>query len=146
MTALGWAQAYGDFGRTFVGLLTTYLALVVALLGLWLWVVVRMVRRVTVRLDDDGLLALRSVSVALPLVVDAVDLGLDLFGAPLAWLIADRSALKPLRGTSLLESLVPGTQILPLMTLGWWWANHVRRDGPWPPGRDVPGAGGLIVD
>lgn len=138
-----------EFVRTLLGLLGTYLALVLALLALWLWVVVRMVRRVTVRLDDDGLRALRSVPLALPLAIDAIDLGLDLFGAPLAWFVSNRTALKPLRGASLLEALVPGTQFLPLLTIGWWWANHVRRDGPWPGG--APGGvrvvdGGRIVE
>jgi len=104
-----------------------------AAIGVWL--VVRMVRRMTVRLNDSELLALRSVSVVLPLSIDAVDFGLDFFGAPLAWFIANQSALKPLRGASFFEGLMPGTQLIPSTTLGWWWANHVRKDGPWPAGR-----------
>lgn len=127
-----------DFVPTLIGLLSTYLGLVLGLLALWLWLVVRMVRRMTVRLNDSELLALRSVSVVLPLSIDAVDFGLDFFGAPLAWFIANQSALKPLRGASFFEGLLPGTQLIPSTTLGWWWANHVRKDGPWPAGGGPP--------
>jgi len=121
-----------DVVRTLIGLLSTYFALVLGLLALWAYVIFRIVRRMTVGLDDTGLFALRSVTIAVPLAIDAVDFGLDFFGAPLAWFIANQTALKPLRGASLWEGLVPGTQLIPSMTLGWYWANHVRRDGPWP--------------
>ena len=121
-----------DFVRTLIGLLTTYFALVLGLVALWAFIIFRIIRRMTVGLDDTGLYALRSVTIAVPLAIDAVDLGLDFFGSPLAWFIANQTPLKPLRGASLWESLVPGTQLLPTMTLGWYWANHVRRDGPWP--------------
>lgn len=127
-------QVADDFVRTLGGLLATYLGLVLFLLALWAWLVVRMIRRMTVRLGDADLLALRSVTIAVPLCIDLVDLGLDFFGAPVTWFIANQTALKPLRGASFFEGLLPGTQLIPSMTLGWYWANHVRRDGPWPAG------------
>lgn len=138
-----------DFVRTLMGLVTTYIGLVLVLVALWFWLVVRMVRRITVRLSDTDLLALRSVSVLIPLSIDAVDFGLDFVGAPLAWFIANQTALKPLRGASFFEGLVPGTQLIPSMTLGWYWANHVRRDGPWPAGyggRSIGGVGTAASD
>lgn len=62
---------------------------------------------------------LRRAPLRLCVGLDLLDLGLDVFAAPLAWLLLDRSGLKPLRGVAAVEAVIPFTQAIPLMTLCW---------------------------
>jgi hypothetical protein len=51
--------------------------------------------------------------------LDLLDLALDFLAAPLAWVILDQLGLKGLRGVTVVESLLPGTQLIPTLTLSW---------------------------
>ena len=53
------------------------------------------------------------------LAIDLLDLGLDILAAPLSWVILDWLGLKALRGVAAVEALIPGTQIIPTLTLFW---------------------------
>lgn len=54
------------------------------------------------------------------LAIDLLDLALDVLAAPLSWAILDRLGLKALRGVAAVEALIPGTQIIPTLTLCWF--------------------------
>ena len=54
------------------------------------------------------------------MAIDLLDLALDFLAAPISWLILDRLGLKALRGVSAVEALIPGTQLIPTMTLCWF--------------------------
>jgi hypothetical protein len=51
--------------------------------------------------------------------IDLLDLTLDVLAAPAAWIILDRLGLKALRNVATLEAIIPGTQIIPTLTLAW---------------------------
>jgi hypothetical protein len=51
--------------------------------------------------------------------LDLLDLALDFLAAPLAWVILDYLGLNGLRKMTLVESLLPGTQLIPTLTLSW---------------------------
>ncbi|WP_374687762.1 hypothetical protein [Promineifilum sp.] len=53
------------------------------------------------------------------LFLDVLDLALDFLSAPIAWIVLDRLGLKGLRGVATVESFVPFTQVIPLMSLSW---------------------------
>ena len=53
------------------------------------------------------------------LSLDLLDLALDFLAAPLAWIILSYLGLEGLRGVTVVESLIPGTQLVPTMTLCW---------------------------
>ena len=126
------------------------------LLGLvWLWVVVRLIRRATVDRDPETLAAVQALPLPLALGIDAIDLGLDFLGAPVAWLAVTEAArrleapeLKRLRGLTLLESLIPGTQLIPVMTITWIYAQNVaaqeRLAGEWDASPTIDGAGRVV--
>jgi hypothetical protein len=61
------------------------------------------------------------------LFIDLLDWGLDIFAAPISWVILDRLGLKALRNVSALEALIPFTQPIPTLTAAWLW---VRFFGP----------------
>lgn len=96
------------------------LALAIVLFG---WVIWR-VRRIQLPPDADFLEALRATPFAVVLMLDLLDLSLDIFAAPFAWAVLSYLGLKPLRAVSVIESLIPGTQIIPTMTLAWLFARY----------------------
>jgi hypothetical protein len=76
--------------------------------------------------DADFLTALRVTPLAVVILLDLLDFSLDIFSAPLAWMILGYLGLKPLRGVTIVESLIPGTQFLPTMTVVWVFARLIR--------------------
>jgi hypothetical protein len=82
------------------------------------WVVVR-VRRLRIPAGAGFWDALRLTPFSVVLLLDLLDFSLDIFGAPLAWAALSYLGLRPLRAVTVVESLVPGTQLLPTMTVAW---------------------------
>jgi hypothetical protein len=61
------------------------------------------------------------------LLLDLLDLGLDIFSVPLTWPLLGRLGLAPLRGVAVLEGIIPGTQLIPTMTMAWLFARWLKR-------------------
>ena len=75
-------------------------------------------RKLTVE-SQDFFGTLRQIPITVPLALDALDLALDVFSAPLSWLLLARLRLSSLQFVSVIEGLIPGTQLIPFMTLCW---------------------------
>jgi hypothetical protein len=88
------------------------------------WVVWR-VKRINLPPGADFFTALRATPLSVVVLLDLLDLSLDIFGAPLAWTILTYLGLKPLRAVTILESLIPGTQFIPTMTVAWLIARQI---------------------
>jgi hypothetical protein len=102
----------------------TGLALSLALLAWVLW----RVRKVQLPAGSDTLTALRMTPLAVVVLLDLLDLSLDIFSAPISWTILGYLGLRPLRGVTVIEGLIPGTQLLPTMTAAWVLARLLPRD------------------
>ena len=86
------------------------------LLGIWmLW----RVRRLRIPENTTFFEALRLTPLSVVLFLDLLDFGLDIFAAPIAWVLLGRLGLQSLRGVTTLEAFIPGTQLIPTMTLSW---------------------------
>lgn len=85
------------------------------LLGWVLW----RVRRIRLPADADFVTALRQTPFVVVLLLDALDLSLDFLSVPIAWTLLGRLGLTPLRGVTIVEELIPGTQLVPTMTIAW---------------------------
>ncbi len=107
-------------GPAFVAV-TLALALVVLV-----WVIWR-VKRIHLPPDADFTTALLMTPLPVVLLLDLLDMSLDILSAPFAWVILGRLGLKPLRGVTIVESLIPGTQVLPTMTAAWLAVRIARR-------------------
>ena len=83
--------------------------------GVVLW----RVRKIQLPPDADFFTAIRLTPLVVVLLLDLLDFTLDILSAPVAWLLLTRLGLGPLRGVTVVESLIPGTQIIPTMTLAW---------------------------
>jgi hypothetical protein len=88
------------------------------------WVVWR-VKRINLPAGADFFTALRATPLSVVILLDFLDLSLDIFGAPFAWTILTYLGLKPLRGVTVVESLIPGTQLIPTMTVAWLIARQI---------------------
>jgi len=92
-------------------------ALTIAIVGLaLLW---RSIRRLNVPADAGYFETMHYVPLALVVVLDLFDFGLDIFAAPLSWIILDRLGLRSLRNKAAVEALIPFTQPIPTFTISW---------------------------
>lgn len=96
------------------------LLVIATLLGLiGLALLHRRLRRLRLPPGADFATTLRVVPFSLVVVLDLLDLGLDVFSAPLTWLVLSRYNLQALRRYAVIESLVPFTQLIPTLSASW---------------------------
>ncbi len=67
----------------------------------------------------DFFTTLRHVPLVLVLILDLLDFGLDIFAAPVSWLLLGQLGLQSLQGVTVIEGLIPGTQLIPTLTGAW---------------------------
>ena len=84
------------------------------------------VKRINLPPGADTLTALRMTPLSVVILLDLLDLGLDIFSAPFAWIILTKLGLGPLRGVTVVEGLLPGTGAIPTMTAAWFLARFFR--------------------
>lgn len=96
------------------------LALLVLAYVLW------QVKRIRLPPDADLLMTLRATPLSVVILLDLLDLSLDFLSAPFAWVLLGYLGLQKLRGVTVVESLIPGTQFLPTMTAAWVIARLVK--------------------
>jgi hypothetical protein len=95
------------------------------LLVIW---VIRRIHRIRLPQNADFLTALRATPFIVVLVLDLLDFSLDFLSAPISWFLLRRLGLGPLQGATLIEGLIPGTQMIPTMTLAWVIARIFTRE------------------
>jgi hypothetical protein len=84
------------------------------------------VKRINLPPGADTMTALRMTPLSVVILLDLLDLGLDIFSAPFAWMILTKLGLGPLRGVTVVEGLLPGTGAIPTMTAAWFLARFFR--------------------
>jgi len=112
----------GNFQLEPIHLLYIFLALVaiglILSLVLLAWILWR-VKRIQLPPNADFITALRATPLVVVVLLDLLDFSLDFLSIPFAWPLLGYLGLAPLRGITLVEGLIPGTQLLPTMTLAW---------------------------
>ena len=96
-------------------LMSISLLLSFLLLGWILW----RIKQIDLPPNADFPTALRATPLVVVIMLDLLDFGLDFFSAPISWFILGRLGLSPLRGVTVVEGVIPGTQPIPLMTVAW---------------------------
>ena len=104
-------------------------SLVLGLL-LMVWIFWR-IKRIDIPVNADFTTALQATPFVVVLMLDLLDFGLDFFSAPISWVILGKLGLTPLRGVTVVESALPGTQAIPLMTAAWLFVRVTK--GRWRP-------------
>ena len=110
-----------------IGIVMVTAFLLAMLLAAWVFMTIR---KVNLPPNADLFTALRLTPFPVVLMIDLLDLSLDFLSAPFAWVLLDRLGLKPLRAISVVESLIPGTQVLPTMTVMWFVARIYKGRAP----------------
>lgn len=82
-------------------------------------VAARQIADIDVPADADFFDTLRLVPITVPLALDLLDMAFDIFSAPISWIILELLGLKQLQTITLFEGLIPGTQLIPTMTIAW---------------------------
>jgi len=100
------------------------LALALVLLAWILW----RVRRIQLPEGTGFLTALHATPLIVVILLDLLDMSLDFLSAPISWTLLGHLGLSPLRGVTMVESLIPGTQLLPTMTVSWIFARLFVRE------------------
>lgn len=109
------------------------ICLVVAVVGLLL--IVRQIRQLRVPRDADFFTTMRYVPFTLVVFLDLLDFGLDIFSAPISWIILDRMGLPNLRNKAALEAIIPITNVIPTFMLSWIAARVLNLGDPPDPYR-----------
>ncbi len=97
---------------------------VLAVIGLLLsilllaWIMIR-IKRIQLPPGADFLTTLRATPLSVVILLDVLDLALDIFSAPISWILLGYLGLESLRTVTVVESVIPGTQFLPTMTAAW---------------------------
>lgn len=101
---------------TIVGVILGITLLLSIILTVW---VIRSIRRINLPPDADIITALKMTPLSVVVLIDLLDFTFDFLSAPISWVILGHLGLRPLRGVSVIESLIPFTQTIPTMTIAW---------------------------
>lgn len=104
---------------TFLSWLLALMLIGLLLATVMLWLIWQRLRNLNVPPDAGFFTTMHYIPIALPIVLDLLDLGLDVLAAPISWLILDRLGLRGLRNKAAIEALIPLTQPIPVFTIGW---------------------------
>jgi hypothetical protein len=91
------------------------LVLSLALLGVVIW----RVRKIRLPQDADWITTMRMTPFVVVALLDLLDFSLDIFSVPITWPLLGYLGLKPIRNITVLEGIIPGTQLIPTLTLTW---------------------------
>jgi len=123
-----------DWGA--LGKLVTVVAVVALILAaIVLAVAFRALRKVRVRVpaNADFFTTVRAVPLSLVIGLDLLDLGLDVFSAPIIWWILNRFGLQALRNVATVEALIPISAPIPTLTIAWLAARVLNLGQPHDP-------------
>ena len=102
------------------GLVILAVVIVASVVGALLMIIaVRKVRNLDIPQDANFSETLLYTPFVVVFAIDLLDLGLDFLAAPISWALLDWLGLKALRGVATVEALIPGTQLIPTLTLCW---------------------------
>ncbi|HEU4327648.1 MAG TPA: hypothetical protein VFS21_31200 [Roseiflexaceae bacterium] len=108
-----------DNWQTVVSVLLAVMGASVVVAAGGLLLIARSIRRLNIPREADFFTTMRLVPLALVVLLDLLDFGLDIFSAPVSWIILDRMGLPSLRNRAAIEALIPITGPIPTFTISW---------------------------
>ncbi len=82
-------------------------------------VTVHKIRQMHLSGDMGFVATLRAVPISLVIALDLLDFALDVFSAPISWLLLTKLRLQGLRTVTVIKDLIPFTEFVPALTLAW---------------------------
>jgi hypothetical protein len=114
-------------------ILAVLMLIALVLSAVALYAAVRKLRRIRVPANADFFTAIRAVPLVLVVGLDLLDFALDVFSAPIMWVLLNRTGLQALRNTAAIEALIPITGPIPTMTIAWFAARLFHLGRPYDP-------------
>lgn len=124
--------ADGPTWQTTLRVVGSLLLLLLFIAGALIVYVRRQLHAYEPRNADEFWTTLRAVPFALCLAVDVLDLALDFFSAPIVWVLLGKFKARALRYPAVIQALIPGTQIIPALSVLWVIARVFRLGQPPP--------------
>jgi hypothetical protein len=93
---------------------------------LFFWVIWR-VKRIQIPQNADFFTTMRATPLSVAILLDLLDFTFDIFSIPFAWILLGYLGLQPLRMVTVVEAAIPGTQIIPTLTIAWFIARFSNR-------------------
>jgi hypothetical protein len=121
-----------DWGAV-LKVVTVVAVVALILAGIALALAFRLLRKVRVPANADFFTTVRAVPLALVVGLDLLDLALDVFSAPIIWMILNRFGLQALRNVATIEALIPISAPIPTLTLAWFAARMFKLGQPYDP-------------
>lgn len=79
----------------------------------------RQIRDIDIPEDADFFETLQHVPITVPIALDLLDMAFDIFAAPISWVVLEMLGLQALQLITVLEGFIPGTQVIPTLTISW---------------------------
>jgi hypothetical protein len=121
-----------------IGIVLGVSLLITLVLAVW---VISSIRRINLPPNADFITAIKMTPLSVVILLDLLDFTFDFLSAPIAWAILGYLGLRPLRGVTVIESLIPFTQTIPTMTIAWVVVRLLKLDSRTLPQsvRDIAG-------
>ena len=87
------------------------------------------IRKIEIPVDADFFEALRYTPLIIVVTLDLLDFAFDFLSAPIGFTLLTFLGLNPLRGVAAIEAVIPGTQLIPLMTIAWGFVRIADKRG-----------------
>ena len=110
---------------TVLGLVGSGILLSIILIIFIVW----RVRKIEIPADADFFEALRYTPLIIVITLDVLDFAFDFLSAPIGFTLLTFLGLNPLRGVAAIEAVIPGTQLIPLMTIAWGFVRIADKRG-----------------
>lgn len=88
------------------------------------------IARLEVPEGADFFETLQYIPITVPIALDLLDFAFDIFAAPISWFVLELLGLQALQAVTVIEGILPGTGILPTMTIAWFIARMMRHRQP----------------
>ncbi len=79
----------------------------------------RQISEIDIPEDADFFETMQHLPITVPLALDLLDMAFDIFAAPIAWLVLELLGLQALQLITVIEGAIPGTQLVPTLTIAW---------------------------
>lgn len=93
-------------------------------------VAARQIADIDIPENADFFETLQHVPLTVPLALDLLDMAFDIFAAPISWVILELLGLQSLQLVTVFEGLIPGTQLVPTLTIAWVISRLMRKKRP----------------
>lgn len=93
-------------------------------------VAARQIANMDIPEDADFFTTLQHVPITVPLALDLLDMAFDIFAAPISWIVLELLGLQALQMITVFEGLVPGTQLIPTLTIAWFVSKGMKNKKP----------------